>query len=446
MQNSKSQNFRIPYKSFEKSPSDLLSSLNNRNSQPKSKKLNNLGNVLNIDLGLLECTLLMSKNRLQQSDKTKKESEEDLQHSYSVLKNFFYSPSTKSIENGSFWQDFREKSQEVSIQEIVKNQHYKNTVQRESIYKKMQTDWESKQRRIVSAAELNQYQSYNSNSQLSYKSILFKSNKSIDEKKLKYILVVQKYISRRPINYQNYEMYNMDYQNNGNGQGMSYFEQENNYGDINYDSMLLGGQNQKSNSQAQPSQSHKQLLDNFAKDVIDIQGPGDDVKSVWKFQIEHTKQFDSNIQQSCQNKHEEEFTYELSNTQVKSSCTYLEEEFFEMVKAKCCRSKLTFINSHKFSESANQIYGYVEDVILNFEFIQEFFVEKDDNDIPIWAILFYCVRAGQIELAQNIARSYTGSLEQEVNEIVNYLNFDFIDSAVDNNRRNDMVSLFDFEI
>jgi len=63
--------------------------------------------------------------------------------------------------------------------------------------------------------------------------------------------------------------------------------------------------------------------------------------------------------------------------------------------------------------------------------VQDYYVEKDDSDCPIWAMLYYCVRCGLVDLAKSIALNYSGKFASQVSEMAHYFDFDLTTNQFD---------------
>ena len=172
MLNEQCQKFGAPFKSFGKNQHDLLMALKNRNqASGPSQPHHNLAGALNFDTNLMERELQNATRLLQNSDQTKKESEEDLQHSHFDLKPFIFGHQTPLASQEELWEIFRLRVLEGSLQSDIKHQFNRTTFGTDSIYKQHFADWESKQRKIPSNSELNQSNQYYQNSLVKLKPI-----------------------------------------------------------------------------------------------------------------------------------------------------------------------------------------------------------------------------------------------------------------------------------
>ena len=64
----------------------------------------------------------------------------------------------------------------------------------------------------------------------------------------------------------------------------------------------------------------------------------------------------------------------------------MEAQFFQEVKSKCCRGRFPYLNKNRNSDTIDLIYGYIEEWVLHNQFLQNYPVEKDDENCPIWAV------------------------------------------------------------
>jgi len=195
------QKFGAPFKSYEKSATDLLSVIKmHTKANGTQNYTHNLSHSMNLDQTQVERGLQNAVIVLHNSDKTKKESQENIRHSYLEVKDFIFGKEQqyKKKDPNEAFDDFRLKMLDLSLFSSIKHQYMNNATNTNSIYAKSLKNWESKQRRIPTNAELNDTSNFYANSLVSYKSILNKSNKSVNEKKLRYLEFIKKYISRKP--------------------------------------------------------------------------------------------------------------------------------------------------------------------------------------------------------------------------------------------------------
>lgn len=85
------------------------------------------------------------------------------------------------------------------------------------------------------------------------------------------------------------------------------------------------------------------------------------------------------------------------------------------------------------NESIEYIHGYISFKVLTHKFFSYYFVEKDDMNTPIWAIIFYSLRCGQDSAINDIFNHYSGSLSGEIQQLAVLYNQSLEDQGGDKN-------------
>ena len=197
----------------------------------------------------------------------------------------------------------------------------------------------------------------------------------MSEKKLRYIEFVSKYLSRKPHD---------DFSHNPNP---STTQQNFISEDELYTNQDLGF-----NDRSFPTKPHKEILDNLAKDFLTIPNNEEELLDIWDFLLTTTENFDRDLFNGYHYQDDrEKMVYVMNNHMVGNSCRYLERMLLKSIKSQCSRGKFPFVNSLQWGDNINMIYGYIEECVLNTNFLQQWPVKKDENEVPIWAVLYYCV-------------------------------------------------------
>lgn len=432
--NEQCQKFGAPFKSYEKSATDLLSVLKMHTKGNSTQNYtHNLSNAMNLDHGAVERGQQNAIIILHNSDKTKRESQENIKHSYQEVRNFIFGKDQqyRKANQDEAFDDFRLKMQDLSLFSSIKHQYTNNATNTSSIYAKSLKNWESKQRKIPTTAELNENNNFYANSLVSYKSILNKSNKSVTEKKIRYLDFIKKYISRKPNEtdqIQRSETLKNNVRSFSDVTGTAgYLDDNLGQNQIGYNPL------EDDNLQFfnyQPTVPQKTAVTHLGKDISSINQ--DELSLIWEFLSLQSENFDQNIL-GLKYENSDELVYKSSDHLMKNSQRYLETTYLEMIRNYCYRGRFQYLNpnNNQYGETIDLIYGFIEEHVLDTNFVQEYYVEKDESDCPIWAVLYYCVRCGLIDLAKSIALNYSGKLKNEVIEMANYFDFDLTTSQLD---------------
>jgi hypothetical protein len=108
------------------------------------------------------------------------------------------------------------------------------------------------------------------------------------------------------------------------------------------------------------------------------------------------------------------------NELLDQSCRILQLEFFEQSKRMSKRRKLenATLNGRQI-ETVQIVYGYIEEYVLDEAFSMENIIMRDEDGLPVWALLFYLLRAGLVNEFEVFCQEYSGSLISDVRHAFN---------------------------
>lgn len=114
---------------------------------------------------------------------------------------------------------------------------------------------------------------------------------------------------------------------------------------------------------------------------------------------------------------QKELSVEHTNELLQKSCEILQIEFYENCKRVARRRKVEMPNLNASQIDILQIIlGYVEEYVLNQEFMRKHQFVRNENNLPIWAILYYLLRAGMTKVFEAVCEEYRGNNMDEVKQ------------------------------
>ena len=110
---------------------------------------------------------------------------------------------------------------------------------------------------------------------------------------------------------------------------------------------------------------------------------------------------------------------DLLGNMLKSSCEILGNQAFIKVKMNIRPQRLNKIEDYP---NLNSINNYIEEYIIKQNFDSIHRVRYDNNDIPIWALIYYAMRLNCLKDLKEFLNEYNGNMIQEIQPIAVRIN------------------------
>jgi hypothetical protein len=114
-----------------------------------------------------------------------------------------------------------------------------------------------------------------------------------------------------------------------------------------------------------------------------------------------------------------DLSIEHTNELIQRSCYILENVFNDSCKRNARRKKIEVANLGSIQIDTLQIIlGYIDDFVLRPEIVPNTMIVRDDKGTPIFALLFYLLRAGLGKLFESFCEEYQDKYMDEVKQIL----------------------------